>query len=110
MNSIKKLFIVFSLVLTFLLALYFSVGVFVIQPIGMLPEGKTMVYWRLGTKMPFITSADGMLEKTGQDISLFGRAMALAAIVSQIGDKRIVDLPYSHNLYIISTCGKEYDR
>jgi hypothetical protein len=40
---------------------YFTTGLFVIQPIGALPEGATVWYWRFDTSLPFISSTDGLL-------------------------------------------------
>lgn len=40
-------------------------GIFIIQPIGAIPEGATIVYWRSGLNVPFIASADGLLVKSG---------------------------------------------
>lgn len=88
---------------------YFLCGFFVIQPIGAIPEGATVVYFRFNTNMPFISSADGMLETTGAGVSLLGRGIALGAIAKSIEDKKICSLPYSKTLYLISTGGKEYE-
>jgi len=30
-------------------------GIFVIQPIGSIPEGATIIYWRSGLNLPFIS-------------------------------------------------------
>lgn len=91
-------------------AFYFLCGLFVIQPIGAIPDGATVVYFRYDTNMSFISSADGMLEQTGAGVSLLGRGIALGAIAKGIEDKKICSLPYSKTLYLISTGGKEYDR
>ena len=59
---------------------YFFVGIFVVQPIGALPEGATVLYWRINTKLPFITSPDGWVIDQGQKLSLLTRGMAMNAI------------------------------
>ena len=107
----KKLFLYVLLPVSLLaVAFYFLCGIFVIQPIGAIPDGATVVYFRYDTNMSFISSADGMLDKTGAGVSLLGRGIALGAIAKGIEDKKICSLPYSRTLYLISTGGKEYDR
>lgn len=85
-------------------------GIFVIQPIGMIPEGTSIVYWRVGLNLPFIASADGLLDENKQGVSLFGRAIMLGFIENLLIDRKIVKLPYSESLYSISTGGKEYSK
>ncbi|NLT50358.1 MAG: hypothetical protein GXX85_05510 [Ignavibacteria bacterium] len=82
-------------ILIFSVLIFFTTGIFVVQPIGALPEGATIVYWRFGTSMPYITSADGMLSKSGAGVSLLGRGIALGSLLGNIKDKQIISLPYS---------------
>lgn len=89
---------------------YFATGFFVIQPIGAVPEGATVWYWRVDTRLPFIASADGLLMEKAGGVSLLGRAVALGAVAEVITDRKIVSLPYSRTLYLISTGGREFDR
>ena len=42
-------------------AFYFCCGLFIVYPLGVSPEGSTYLYWRIGTDLPFISSADGLL-------------------------------------------------
>jgi hypothetical protein len=90
--------------------LYFTTGFFVIQPIGAVPEGATVWYWRLDTSLPFISSADGLLLNKQLGVSLLGRAVALGAVAKPIADRKIVTLPYTRTLYLISTEGREFER
>jgi hypothetical protein len=90
--------------------LYFTTGFFVIQPIGAVPEGATVWYWRLDTSLPFISSADGLLLNKQLGVSLLGRAVALGAVAKPITDRKIVTLPYTRTLYLISTEGREFER
>lgn len=85
-------------------------GVFVIQPIGAIPDGATIVYWRAGINMPFVSSADGLLEKSGTGVSLLGRGMVLAKVAEPIKEREIFRFGYSEKLYLKSTGGKKYDR
>ncbi len=87
---------------------YFTTGFFVIQPIGALPEGATVWYWRYGTGLPFIFSADGLLFDKQGSVSLLGRGFVLAALVEPIAQLKIASLPYSKMLYLISTGGREF--
>jgi hypothetical protein len=84
-----------------------QVTVFVVPPIGAVPEGRTLIMSRLkGTQ--FIDSADAMCERIQGGVSLLCRGM----ILGQIGQNATVylRLPYSETLYSISTGGRKYDR
>lgn len=89
---------------------YFTMGLFAIQPIGAIPKGSTILYWRYGTKLPFISSADGLLLEKGQGVSLLGRSIVLGTIGKLMEERKIVNLPYSKTLYLISTGGKEFGK
>lgn len=84
-------------------------GIFVIQPIGALPEGVTIIYWRYGLHLPFVASADGMLVKTAGGVTLLGRGMMLAAVGRVIKERRLVTFGYSDALYLWSTGGKRFE-
>ena len=87
---------------------YFTTGFFVIQPMGALPEGATVWYWRYGTGLPFISSADGLLVDKLGGVSLLRREFVLATLVEPITEVKIASLPYSKTLYLISTKGREF--
>lgn len=89
---------------------YFMLGFFVIQPIGALPEGGTFVFWRAGTNIPFISSADSLLLKSGSSVSLLGRAVVLGKMGEFIQNKKILRLPYMEWLYLISTGGVKFEK
>ncbi len=74
-------------------------GFFVIQPLGVLPDGVTLLYWRAGLNLPFIASADGILEKSGAGISIFGRAAVLGTMAETIKPREIARLGYSETLF-----------
>jgi hypothetical protein len=90
------------------LLFYFTTGFFVIQPIGALHDGATVWYWRYGTGLPFISSADGLLVDKQEGVSLLGRGFVLAALAGPITQLKIACLPYSKTLYLISTGGREF--
>lgn len=87
---------------------YFTTGFFVIQPLGALPEGATVWYWRYDTGLPFISSADGFLVDNQRDVSVLNRGVVLAVLVKPISQLKIASLPYSKTLYLISTGGREF--
>src|SRR5262249_17272580 len=83
------------------------VTVFVIQPIGIVPEGKTLVISRL-TTMNFIDSADAWCERETGRVNLLCRAVVMGRVAQQT--TVLARLPYSSALYVLSTGGKTYDR
>jgi hypothetical protein len=106
----KKLMIIILSVVVVLVACYFSLGFFVIQPIGAVPEGATVLYFRLGMRTPFIASADGILKEEGASVSIMGRGLVLGAMVTTLKGRKIVVLPYSKPFYLVSTGGIEYEQ
>lgn len=86
---------------------YTQLTIFVIQPIGAIPEGKTIVILRLN-KTEFIDSADAMCERIQGGVSLLCRMAALGGVAKN--SHVLLRLPYSETLYQISTGGKTYDR
>ena len=84
-----------------------QVTIFVIQPIGAVPEGKTLVISRM-SNTKFIDSADAICERTQGGVSLFCRLGALGGTLKNA--HIYLRLPYMQWLYQISTNGKDYDR
>ena len=80
---------------------------FVVQPIGVVPEGRTVIIWRLNT-MKFIDSADAWCQRQMGSVNLLCRGAILAKLVNE--DVIIVRLPYSETLYLWSTGGRTYSR
>lgn len=87
--------------------IYTQITIFVVPPIGALPEGKTVIITRLN-KTEFIDSPDGMCERIQGGVSLLCRGIIMAAVIEK--STILLRLPYSSWLYSISTGGKEYDR
>ena len=82
-------------------------GFMIIQPFSLLPDGVTIWYVRSGLDLPFITSPDGIsLEKTGS-VSLLGKTVSMATLLTAIDGKEIARFPYSELLYHISTGGRD---
>lgn len=84
-----------------------QITVFIIPPIGALPEGKTVIITRLN-KTEFIDSPDSICERIQGGVSLLCRGMAMGAVLEK--STILLRLPYSSWLYSISTGGKIYDR
>ena len=84
---------------------YTQLTFFVIQPIGALPEGKTLVMTRLNNTQ-FIDSADAMCVRIQDGVSLLCRMAVLGGVLKN--STILLRLPYSAWLYQISTGGKEY--
>lgn len=86
---------------------YTQLTLFVIPPIGALPEGKTVVILRLN-KTNFIDSLDALCERTQGGVSLLCRGLMMGGVLEK--SKIIMRLPYSESLYLMSTNGKTYSR
>lgn len=84
-----------------------QITIFVIQPIGALPDGRTLIILRMN-KTKFIDSADAMCERETGGVNLLCRAAMMAGVANN--GKVLIRLPYSEFLYGISTGGKKYDR
>lgn len=102
----KKAFIAAGAALL-LLVVYTQITIFVVPPIGAVPEGRTVIMLRLN-KTNFIDSPDAMCERIQGGVSLLCRGMAMARVVE--ATTIMARLPYSETLYLISTGGKTYDR
>lgn len=102
----KKLIILISTVII-LIVTYSQITLFVVQPIGAIPTGKTLVILRLN-KTNFIDSADAMCVRETGSLNLLCRGMMMSAVINK--SKILMKLPYSKFLYEISTGGKEYTK
>lgn len=86
--------------------IYTQITLFVIPPIGALPEGRTVVITRLN-KTEFIDSPDAMCERIQGGVNLLCRSMVMGMVINKA--TILARLPYSTWLYGISTGGKSYD-
>lgn len=106
----KKKTVFFIAVVVFLVLCvlaYTQLTIFVVQPIGAIPEGKTLVMSRLN-KTKFIDSADAMCQRIQGGVSLLCRGMVLGAVAKN--STVYLRLPYSETLYLMSTGGETFDR
>ena len=90
-----------------IVVIYTQITIFVVPPIGALPEGKTVIITRLN-KTEFIDSPDGMCDRIQGGVSLLCRGMVIGAVLEK--STILLRLPYSSWLYSLSTGGKIYDR
>lgn len=95
------------LIIVVVLVIYTQLTIFVVQPMGAVPEGKTLVMLRL-KKGEFIDSADAMCERMQGGVNLLCRGLMLGAIAEKT--KILLRLPYSETLYVLSTGGKTYNK
>jgi len=99
--------VLLAILVVLIVGIYTQITIFVVPPIGAIPEGKTVIITRLN-KIEFIDSPDGMCERIQGGVSLLCRGMVLGAVVEK--STILLRLPYSSWLYSISTGGKTYDR
>lgn len=79
-------------------------GFYTIQPIGAVPEGRTLIVWRASGE-PFFNSPDAAcLERMG-GVSLMCRMIALGQAPT---DRIVMRLPYVESAYLASTGGREF--
>ena len=103
-----KLTIIIALILAAAGIIAFNLlTIFIVQPIGALPEGKTLIITRLD-KTKFVDSADAMCEREMGGVSLLCRGVMLGGVLKN--STIYARLPYSETLYEISTGGKRYGR
>lgn len=101
----KRWGIVLSVLVIIAIASTQLLTIFVVQPIGAIPEGVTVVMLRMN-KSKFIDSADAMCERQLGGVSLLCRGATMAAMAKR--GKILFRLPYSDFLYSISTGGSRY--
>jgi len=83
------------------------VSIFVVQPLGALPDGVTAIITR-PSGLNFIDSPDAFCERKMGGVNLLCRGAVAARVVDQ--STVLARLPYSATLYNWSTGGKTYDR
>ena len=103
----KTIPIVLVVIAVLTILIYSQLTIFIIQPIGALPEGKTLIITRLN-KTQFIDSADAICEREFGGVNLICRIGAISGVLNN--SKVFLRLPYSSWLYKVSTGGKTYDR
>lgn len=90
-----------------LVLVYTQLRIFVVQPIGAVPEGRTLVLARQpGSPLHFIDSADAYCEREQGYVNLICRGAVLGAVADS--HEVLLRLPYTAWLYSISTGGVRY--
>ena len=72
---------------------YLQFTLFVIHPMGAIPEGKTVLLWRRSAVLNFVDSPDAVCDRIQNGVSLLCRAITLAKVVEV--NPILVRLPYS---------------
>lgn len=103
----KSAIAVIAFVAVLVVLVYTQLTVFVVPPIGAIPEGRTVVILRLN-KTEFIDSPDAMCERIQGGVSLLCRGLIMGAVAEK--STILLRLPYSAALYQVSTGGKTYER
>jgi hypothetical protein len=85
-------------------------GFFVVQPIGVVPEGATMLYLSRGDNLNTVDSADGICLRMATGVNLLCRGMALGQFMKTYEGEIVVRLPYSEWMYEMTTDGKQFER
>lgn len=93
-----------AVLLTALLVASRFVSIFVIQPIGAIPDGVTVVITRLDN-VNFIDSPDAICERRMGGVSLLCRGMVAGRVASEADI--LLRLPYARWLYAYTTGHEE---
>jgi len=80
--------------------------VFVTQPVGLLPEGRTLIVDRVDG-FRFVDSGDAWCKRRFGGVNLLCRAAALGMV--EANAEIHLRLPYSDRLYLVSTDGERFD-
>jgi len=97
-NRGKLLLLIF---IVLLVIIYTRIGVYTIHPMGVLPEGVTLVIWR-DAGQPFFDSPDAACLRAEGTVSLLCRGTAINA--ASLGSA-ILKLPFWNWAYLQSTGG-----
>jgi hypothetical protein len=81
-------------------------GFYTIQPIGALPEGRTLVVWRADGE-PFFNSPDAVCLQRVGGVSLMCRLVTMGQAPV---DRIVVRMQYMEWAYLASTDGRKFDR
>ena len=104
---VSRLFILLAIVVVAAVVGEQFITIFVIQPVGAVPQGRTLIISRLNT-LQLIDSADAWCERQQGGVSLLCRIAVMGRVAQEA--TVLARLPYSEVLYQISTGGKTYER
>jgi hypothetical protein len=103
----KHIYSIFIVLVVMSIAFYSTCTIFIIAPIGAIPEGKTIIISRM-PNTHFIDSADAMCGRIQGGVSLLCRGVFMSSVANNADI--YMRLPYSEALYLISTNGLHYDK
>jgi len=95
-----------AVLLAMAVCFHMFLGFYTIQPIGALPEGRTLIVWRAGGE-PFFNSPDAVCLERVEGVSLMCRLVTMGQAPV---DRIVVRLPYMEWAYLASTGGRKFDR
>ncbi len=106
----KAILIVF--IFGVLLTVWVTTVVFIVPPIGAVPEGKTIVLFKpdrllVQGKFDFLETPDHFQYKNLGKVNLFGRLAAIGAILN--GPIILARLPYSSTLEYLANAGSSWE-
>ena len=88
---------------------YFLFGFFIIQPIGKLKDGSTVLYFRLGLNSKFIASTDGILLDDDGETAGVGKLIELGRYGKKVNERKIASFPYSRLMHRYATSGRVFE-
>lgn len=101
----KGFAILFALIIILGFVFYTQFTLFIVPPIGAVPEGKIVVILR-HEQTNFIDSPDAICQRIQGKVNLLCRGLVIVKVLEN--SKIIMRLPYNETLYSISTNGKLY--
>ena len=83
-------------------------GFYVVPPIATVPQGETIWFYRRGTGLAFISSADGLNLEHHNGVNSQTRGAMNALVANIIGKHVIAKFGYSQSLYVKSTGNRDF--
>lgn len=105
----RKSVLGFVLLLLMFAVIWATTVVFIVQPIGMIPNGVTAVIFKpdrlfVSGKIDFLETPDHFQYKNGGSVTLLGRGVVIGAVVDS--GTILMRLPYSSKLEYLANGGK----
>ena len=97
--------LILLLILVLLVIAYTQVGLYTVQPMGVMPEGTTLLIRRVPGE-PFFNSPDATCLRTEGEVTLICRGRVLEEIPN---DRALLKLPYWEWAYRMSTGGESFN-
>jgi hypothetical protein len=90
------------------LAFWNLTGLYIVPPIATVPRGETIWFYRRGTGLSFISSADGLNLEHHNGVNPQTRGAMNALVANIIGKHVIAKFGYSQSLYVKSTGNRDF--